>query len=72
MAKIWRVLLTIVGIVLLLGAVCVLVGIITGGSFERIKMLFDTYFDIPALVDAAELKLKDLTELASKLLQSLK
>lgn len=63
MAKVWRVVISIVGIVILLGGVCVLVGVITGGDFERIKALFDVRFDVEAIRHSVELKINDIFDL---------
>ena len=44
MAKIWRVIISIVLISVLLGAVFVLVGMITGGSADYVWNLFDARY----------------------------
>ena len=49
MAKAWRIIFGIVITMVLFGAVCLLVGKITGGDFQRILPLFEKRFDIPAL-----------------------
>ena len=46
MAKIWRVIISIVLIALLLGAVFVLVGIITGGTASYVWNLFDARYHL--------------------------
>ena len=46
MAKASKIMLTIALIALILGALCILVGIITGGDFERVKNVFYAEYDI--------------------------
>ena len=46
MAKASKIMLTIALIALILGALCILVGIITGGDFERVKNVFYAVYDI--------------------------
>ena len=46
MAKASKIMLTIALIALILGALCILVGIITGGAFERVKNVFYAVYDI--------------------------
>lgn len=46
MAKASKIMLTIALIALILGALCILVGIITGGEFERVKNVFYAVYDI--------------------------
>lgn len=49
MAKIWKIVAAVVIIALLLGGVCVLVGMITGADTERIMNLFNASYDIDGL-----------------------
>ena len=49
MAKIWKIVAIVVIIALLLGGVCVLVGMITGADTERIMNLFNVRYDIDGL-----------------------
>ena len=49
MSKAWRVVLAVCVIAFLLGGVFVLVGMITGGSIQRITGLFNSYFDIDSI-----------------------
>lgn len=49
MAKIWKIVAIVVIIALLLGGVCVLVGMITGADTERIMNLFNVSYDIDGL-----------------------
>ena len=49
MAKAWRIISSVVIISILLGAVCVLVGKITGGDTQRVLALFNARFDITAI-----------------------
>ena len=46
MAKASKIMLTIALIALILGALCILVGIITGGDFARVKNVFYAVYDI--------------------------
>ena len=46
MAKASKIMLTIALIALILGALCIIVGIITGGDFERVKNVFYAVYDI--------------------------
>lgn len=46
MAKASKIILTVALIALILGALCILVGIITGGDFERVKNVFYAVYDI--------------------------
>lgn len=54
MAKAWRIIVSATLICVLLGAVFVLVGMITGGELQRIMNMFNARFDIPALTEAAK------------------
>ena len=47
----WRVILSIVLIAALLGAVCVGVGLITGGEWARIYSTLDSRYHVAAYVD---------------------
>lgn len=46
MTKAGKIMLTVAVVALILGALCILVGIITGGDFERIKNVFYAVYDI--------------------------
>lgn len=59
MAKIWRVVISVVLIAVLLGAVFVLVGIITGGSADYVWNLFDARVH---LSDYQGMSLKELVQ----------
>ena len=47
----WRVIMTVVMICLLLGAVAVGVGFITGGSMDRIRTGLEAQYHISALIE---------------------
>ncbi len=49
MSKIWRVILLIVLVSVLLGSVCVGVGIITGADVERIYTVLNNQFGLEAI-----------------------
>lgn len=55
MAKVWKIVSTVAGIALLLGILCVLVGIITGGDVSRVMSMFNARFNIAELLDRIEL-----------------
>lgn len=54
MAKVWKIVAAVVIIALLLGGVCVLVGMITGADTERILNLFNASYDIDGLKQTFE------------------
>ncbi len=54
MAKIWKTVAIVVVIALLLGGVCVLVGMITGADTSRIMNLFNASYDIGGLRQSFE------------------
>ncbi len=54
MTKVWKVVSTIALIALLLGALCILAGVVTGGDFERIKNVFFTVYDIENRMNAMQ------------------
>jgi len=47
----WRVIMTVVMVCLLLGAVAIGVGFVTGGSMDRIETGLETQYHISALVE---------------------
>ena len=51
MSKSWRVISLIVLIAILLGAVCVGVGLITGGDWDRIYTTLDARYHVDMYVD---------------------
>jgi len=53
MSKVWRVVLVVVTISILLGAVCIGVGLITGGEWERVYAALDTRYHVDAYVNYA-------------------
>lgn len=46
MTKTGKILFTVAVTALILGALCILAGIITGGDFERVKNVFYAAYDI--------------------------
>ena len=51
MSKSWRVISLVVLIAILLGAVCVGVGLVTGGEWDRIYSILDARYHIDMYVD---------------------
>lgn len=67
MSKVWKVIGIMFGIMLLLGAVSVGVGMITGGDIQRIEELFkaanaDTVQRVQDMVQSAEETLRSLID----------
>lgn len=60
MAKVWKIVSTVAGIALLLGVLCVLVGIITGGDVSRVMSMFNARFNIAELLDKIELLIRSV------------
>lgn len=60
MAKVWKIVSTVAGIALLLGVLCVLVGIITGGDVSRVMSMFNARFNIAELLDNIELLIRSV------------
>lgn len=60
MAKVWKIVSTVAGIALLLGVLCVLVGIITGGDVSRVMSMFNARFNIAELLDRIELLIRSV------------
>ncbi|MCR5089789.1 MAG: hypothetical protein K6C08_09785 [Oscillospiraceae bacterium] len=52
MKKGWRVILSIVVVVVILGGVCVGVGLLTGADIERINQNLNEHFQLNAYVEA--------------------
>lgn len=52
MTKTGKILLTVAVIALILGALCILAGIITGGDFERLGNVFNAVYDIEGRIDS--------------------
>lgn len=46
MTKAGKIILTVAVIALILGALCLLAGVITGGDFERVKNVFYAAYDV--------------------------
>ena len=54
MSKGWRVVLTVVMVAVLLGAVCVGVGLVTGGEWDRIYSVLDARYHVDIYVQYAQ------------------
>ena len=46
MSKVWKVVSTVAIVALILGALCILAGFVTGGDTQRIKDIFFASYDI--------------------------
>ncbi len=51
MSKSWRIIMVVVLIAVLLGAVCVGVGLVTGGEWDRIYTTLDGRYHVDMYVD---------------------
>ena len=54
MAKAWKIISAVCIIAVLLGALCVLVGLITGGDTQRVLDIFNATYNIDSLKQAYE------------------
>ena len=54
MSKGWRVIMIVVMIAVLLGAVCVGVGVMTGGEWDRIHTVLDARYHVDVYVAYAQ------------------
>ena len=54
MAKAWKIISAVCIIAVLLGALCVLVGLITGGDTQRVLDVFNATYNIDSLKQAYE------------------
>ena len=54
MSKAWKIVSAIVIIALLVGVLCVFVGLFTGGSMERVLDAFNAAYDIDGIKQAYE------------------
>ncbi|MCI7370174.1 MAG: hypothetical protein MSM72_07610 [Firmicutes bacterium] len=54
MAKAWKIISAVCIIAVLLGALCVLVGLITGGDTQRLLDIFNATYNIDSLKQAYE------------------
>lgn len=54
MAKAWKIISSVCIIAVLLGALCVLVGLITGGDTQRVLDVFNATYNIDGLKQAYE------------------
>ena len=61
MSKIWRVVTTIVLIVLLLAVVCVTVGFMTGAEVSRISQTFHSQYNISEYIEWAQVSYAEIT-----------
>ncbi len=51
MSKSWRIIMVVVLVAILLGAVCVGVGLVTGGEWDRIYTTLDGRYHVDMYVD---------------------
>ena len=54
MTKAWKIISAVVIIVLLFGALCLLVGLITGGDTQRVLDIFNATYNIDGIKQAYE------------------
>lgn len=54
MSKAWKIIFAVVAIALLLGVLCVFVGLFTGGSMQRVLDAFNAAYDIDGIRQAYE------------------
>ena len=54
MAKAWKIISAVCIIAVLLGALCVLVGLITGGDTQRVLDIFNATYNIDGIKQAYE------------------
>lgn len=52
MDKAWKVVSTVAVIAFILGALCILAGIVTGGDAQRVKDIFFAAYDIENKIEA--------------------
>ncbi len=52
MGKAWKIVSTVALIALVLGALCILAGIVTGGDTQRIRDIFFASYDIEDKINA--------------------
>ncbi len=52
MSKVWKVVSTVAVIALILGALCILAGFVTGGDTQRIKDVFFATYNIEEKLNA--------------------
>ncbi len=52
MDKAWKIFSTIALIALILGALCILAGIVTGGDTQRVKDIFFASYDLENKIEA--------------------
>ena len=53
MSKVWRIVLIVVAISILVGALCIGVGLITGGDWGRIHAALDARYHVDAYINYA-------------------
>lgn len=61
MKKVWKAVMAIVLVALVLGVICVGVGLLTGAELDRIYSVLDNRFNITAVYEAYSQYVKDLT-----------
>ena len=52
MGKAWKIISTVALIALILGALCILAGFVTGGDTQRVKDIFFASYDIENKINA--------------------
>lgn len=52
MSKVWKVVSTVAIVALILGALCILAGFVTGGDVQRVKDVFFASYDIENKINA--------------------
>lgn len=52
MDKAWKIISAIALIALILGALCILAGIVTGGDTQRVRDIFSATYDIESRLEA--------------------
>ena len=63
MAEAWRIVCAVCIIAVLLGALCVLVGLITGGDTQRVLDVFNATYNIDSLKQAYEQAIRNALQM---------
>ena len=63
MAKAWKIISAVCIITVLLGALCVLVGLITGGDTQRVLDVFNATYNIDGLKQAYEQAIRNALQM---------
>ena len=63
MAKAWKIISAVCIIAVLLGALCVLVGLITGGDTQRVLDIFNETYNIDGLKQAYEQAIRNALQM---------